>query len=443
MRASRTLADPAAPQIERLRAAVALAALGEAAQAQIIADMACARGWDGEGESFTYDVDEKTRRLVRVGADGALMDEALPLEVAVAKTTSVGAATALIRDLVNLRSRHPVTWRAVQERRLPVWQGRAVAALCARDELDAGQTLAVEARLAPALGRVGYGRLCNLTRAAILAVAPEAARRRSERNAGTRYCTTSTYEDDPTSSYLTAILDTADAVFVDATLDRLADVMGDRGDTRPKDHRRAAALGVLATPALALSLLGVHTRRGMRDDQADPPAITARVAASALPTSQVYVHVSADTLAAGEGVARVESMGPVLIDQLSAILGHSRVRLTPVLHPGDTEPVVDAYEIPRRIREHVVQRDVYEVFPYSCRPARRLDLDHSVPYANGTPGQTRPGNLGPLSRAVHRAKTHCGWRLSQPEPGVFVWRTELGQVCRVGPDGTTDLTNPP
>ena len=39
---------------------------------------------------------------------------------------------------------------------------------------------------------------------------------------------------------------------------------------------------------------------------------------------------------------------------------------------------------------------------------------------------TRPDNLGPLSRKVHRAKTHGGWQLDQPSPGVFLWRSPLG-----------------
>ena len=50
-----------------------------------------------------------------------------------------------------------------------------------------------------------------------------------------------------------------------------------------------------------------------------------------------------------------------------------------VIHNG-TEPGVDSYEIPDRIRESVLLRDVCEVFPHSSRAARRLDLDHTIPY---------------------------------------------------------------
>jgi len=141
-------------------------------------------------------------------------------------------------------------------------------------------------------------------------------------------------------------------------------------------------------------------------------------------------------------VARVENLGPTLVTQLSKLVGHTRIKITPVIWLGDNEPVVDAYEIPRLIRETVWLRDRYEVSPFSTREARKQDLDHSNPYRVGVPGQTRPSNLGPLSRKAHRAKTLSpGWRLIQTEPGVFWWKTRLGQVFRVGPEGTTNHTN--
>lgn len=55
------------------------------------------------------------------------------------------------------------------------------------------------------------------------------------------------------------------------------------------------------------------------------------------------------------------------------------------------------------------------------------------------PGQTCPDNLGPLSRRVHNAKTHAGWRVEQPRPGVFLWTSPLGYRYRVDPDGSHEL----
>ncbi|MEA5118822.1 MAG: hypothetical protein VB036_14580, partial [Propionicimonas sp.] len=67
-----------APAIERLRAAARTIALGEAAQARAIADLAAEHDW-ADGDEF----DVIGLRPVRLGADGtALIDETLPAEVA-------------------------------------------------------------------------------------------------------------------------------------------------------------------------------------------------------------------------------------------------------------------------------------------------------------------------------------------------------------------------
>ncbi|MGV8907460.1 MAG: hypothetical protein ACOH1Y_00615 [Propionicimonas sp.] len=106
-----------------------------------------------------------------------------------------------------------------------------------------------------------------------------------------------------------------------------------------------------------------------------------------------------------------------------------------MIRPYD-EIAVDAYEIPDPIRRQVLQRDIVEVFPFSSRPPREADLDHTIPYRPGGKQQTRASNLGLVSRKPHRAKTHANWQLQQPTPGIFWWRTPTGELYRVGPNGT-------
>ncbi|MGB7961940.1 MAG: hypothetical protein WCF12_03130, partial [Propionicimonas sp.] len=36
-----------------------------------------------------------------------------------------------------------------------------------------------------------------------------------------------------------------------------------------------------------------------------------------------------------------------------------------------------------------------------------------------------------------RAKTRAGWRLRQPRPGLFTWRSPLGRHYWITPDGLT------
>ena len=65
-------------------------------------------------------------------------------------------------------------------------------------------------------------------------------------------------------------------------------------------------------------------------------------------------------------------------------------------------------------------------------PYRTLDR-------GGPPGQTAIGNLGPLSRSEHRLKTHSRWRVRQPEPGVYLWRSPTKAHYLVTNAGTFTL----
>ena len=66
-----------------------------------------------------------------------------------------------------------------------------------------------------------------------------------------------------------------------------------------------------------------------------------------------------------------------------------------------------------------------------CRmPAAKCDDDHTVPYDLG--GRTCECNFGPLCRYHHRVKQSQGWRLEQPEPGIFVWVTPSGRTYTTG-----------
>jgi hypothetical protein len=71
-------------------------------------------------------------------------------------------------------------------------------------------------------------------------------------------------------------------------------------------------------------------------------------------------------------------------------------------------------------------------FPGCRRPARRCDLDHTVPYDQG--GATCECNLAPLCRRHHQAKQAFGWQLTQDQPGVMTWRTPSGRTHTTVPD---------
>lgn len=416
-----SVVEAEAPAVVRLRQAATVQAAAEAAQAQALVDLAAEAEWDEKAE-----FDMAGTRPIRIGADGTrLIDEHLPLEVAAALGISATAAIWLVRDVLNIAARHPRLWHAVQTLQFPLWRARTIAQLVEAAGLDRVEALQVDRELAPALGRVGWRRVCQLLRAAMLRVAPEKLRAQAEQSAAARYVRVGALPDDPASSYLAGRLDTATARDFDDLLDRLADGLVAQGEDGDRDLLRAQAIGAIASdPAKLADLLDSPRPAKRRRKQRRP--------------HQFYVHLPA-TLSP-DAVAEVEKLGPVLADQLAGIMGDRPIKLTPVLRIGGDEPVVDSYEVPAPIREHVVLRDRYDIFPFGSQRARGCDQDHTIPFIEGELGQTRPSNLGPLTRRAHRAKTHGGWQLDQPCPGVFWWTTPRGQTYRVGPDGTTNLT---
>ena len=97
-------------------------------------------------------------------------------------------------------------------------------------------------------------------------------------------------------------------------------------------------------------------------------------------------------------------------------------------HPRRTS----RYRPPRNLVHLVRVRQRTCSFPGCRRPARRTDLDHTVPYDQG--GATCECNLAPLCRRHHLAKQTYGWRLTQDQPGVMTWRTPSGRSYITTPE---------
>ncbi|MFP5252721.1 MAG: hypothetical protein ACLGH4_02870 [Actinomycetes bacterium] len=185
-----------------------------------------------------------------------------------------------------------------------------------------------------------------------------------------------------------------------------------------------------------------------------------------MPSATLYVHVAREDLPVpasngtpgGTQVARVEGVGPVLAAQVRNWLRHRHIRVVPVVDTADVHAGVDSYEVPRWMREVLWLRGPAGADPWSSNLSRRKDADHTVPYHSGSrhpqdqpgtgsgvpPPPTRVANLGLLDRTGHRVKTHGrGWKLRQPQPGVYLWRTPHGYWCRVDRTGTHFLGTTP
>ena len=371
-----------------------------------------------------------TERARLFGGDGTPeAGEFAAAELACLLGVSLAAAAALVADALDLRHRLPLLWRSVTTGQVRVWQARHVARRTRTTGLSLAQARAVDAATTPHLATLPFGRFKDLLEARIIAVDPARAEARAEAEALDRYVTTGQSEHGHKT--LIARATAGEIIYLVAVVDRIAEVLLHRGDTRPVGVRRSKALGLLARPARVLELLGEDVAEDFT-----PPA-----------TATLYVHVSRETLtgdAGAGGVARVEDVGPITVEQVREFLGETAARIVvrPVLDLADESRPVDCYEATPRLREQMVLRQPTSAFPWSPSTSRRMDLDHTGGWTAGT-GATRVGNLGRLTRSEHRVKTHAaGWRHRQPRPGVHLWRTPTGHHYRVDHTGTHAVPEP-
>ena len=231
-------------------------------------------------------------------------------------------------------------------------------------------------------------------------------------------------------------------------------------DTDPVEIRRSKALGILAQPAQALQLLYQHqndTWNGpeepadLADPDEEPDQPSAEVVGDQQPMSDTAgdAHRSLQIVSPPFDPERarpraVEDVGTVLLGRLRTVRGdRCRISVKPVIDLPAGHTPVDGYEIPARLREQLQLRYPADVFPYAVGVSRRMDIDHTIPYLSpdevGPPGQTRIGNLGPHVRRNHRVKTHGGWQVRQPEPGIWLWRSPHRRIYIVNATGTHPL----
>ncbi len=458
-----------------------------------------------------------TERVKQYGADGTPeVAEFAAADLAILLQVAPVTAALRIRDALDLRHRHPRCWKAVQAGRLRAWAAKKITMATASAGLTLEQARWVDAQIADRATRLCWGRLEPVLLSRIIAADPAEAERRRQAADREQGVWTGRDRDNGLRT-LIARAPAPVVIAVLARVNQLAEILRLEGDTRPLGQRQAEALRLMATPHLAALLLEKYAVRGAsvgppadsspgaqgnaaadvqpadeqpaddllweRDlhpadnDADDPPdgpcptcrgsgSLPARAGASpscARPVvdperlrsrAVLYVHVNRTAFTRGkEGVARVEGVGPITVEQARAFLRHHRVRVVPVLDPESTA-AVDSYEVPATMREAVHLRSPASAHPWSASTSRAVDYDHTIAYhgvgqarAGSLGGRTRSGNLGKLTRHEHRIKTHAlGWRVHQPLPGVFYWRNRYGYWARVDRDGThhlgTDLPVP-
>jgi hypothetical protein len=124
--------------------------------------------------------------------------------------------------------------------------------------------------------------------------------------------------------------------------------------------------------------------------------------------------------------------GPPSGGDLRDWLRQRRVQIMPVARGScDHGHAETGYRPSRKLQHLVKARNARCTAPGCGRPAARCDLDHTVAWDKG--GLTCECDLSPLCRHHHRVKQADGWQLSQPEPGVLIWRTPAGRSYATTP----------
>lgn len=334
------------------------------------------------------------------------------------------AAAALIGDALDLHHRHPQLWARVRAGEVRASYARHVAAKTRN--LTPEQAAYVDAAVAESAdGRICWSRFEALVVAKVAQADPDTARAKEEQAAKATFAKKLRGEAHGMASFMVrADVATIEAIeaAVTAGAERVAEAMPDAPDLQTDDDRRVRAVLLLATGA---------------EPDADP--------ADLLPDVHLFVHFYEGP--DREGIARVEGHGPVTEEWVRRVLGpRARFKVRPVLDLAGQAPV-DSYEIPDRHRQAVHLMTPADTFPYASGLDRldhrgpTMQVDHTVPHDEG--GMSGVGNYGPMTTTHHRIKTHGGWQVRQPFPGIYVWRDPHGACYLVDHTGTRRLLDPP
>jgi hypothetical protein len=364
--------------------------------------------------------------------------------LATAREIGVTACERDLADVLDLIHRLPRVWAVTVELACPVWLSRKVARLSRRLPMD--RVALVDAAVADAIATEAAGRVLEICEAKVIEADPAAHAQRAEAQRRRRYVALSR-TDEFGLRHVIARVTAGDAVWIDAMVDRVADLIADRHPHANRDELRSIAMGWLARPAELLALmLGAQ---GDTEEVSRATAFPSEVLKALekahperfRPRTVLYVHLSERALAGLTApVARVEGVGPVLAT--AELFAGTDVSLRPVIDLNDRVDL-NCYEHPVRLAEQRKLTTPGDYFPYAVAVpglAGSVDLDHPTPYRpDGPPGQTGMHNSGPLGRRHHRWKTHAGYTSRQCGTSRWVWRTPHSRYYLVDHRGTRRL----
>ncbi len=324
--------------------------------------------------------------------------------------TSPYGAKRLIADAVDLVHRLPKLWAGVKAGTVRSTHARHVAE--ATRELSAEEAGWVDDEVVEiADGRLAWSRFEAVVEGKVAAASPELARAKEEAAANDLFIRRSRVNKNGIMT-MTIRDHAANILGSEAGVDAVADGLKDQMPDATRTQRRLAAFALLTNPDAYVDLSVGPVK----------------------PKVQIVLHCTPDSR-----IARMEGHGPVTVAFVRHLVSHiaGQVKVQPVIDLNQGASV-DAYEIPQKLREAVHLIHPGDVFPYAANLGKQVDIDHQIPYSEG--GKTSTDNLGPLTRTHHRIKTHAGWEVRQPFPGIVIWRDPHGAHYLVDQTGTRHVT---
>ena len=182
------------------------------------------------------------------------------------------------------------------------------------------------------IGREAAGRVLAVAEAKIIEADPALHDERVEAERRRRYVSSSRTDEFGLRTVI-ARVEAGDAVWVEAIVARVAEILAPRYPEASADEVRSIAFGWLARPAELLALLLEH-RDPQEELELEPSRATAfpadlldalrEVDLSPLaPKAVLYVHLHEAAVHGAGGVARVEGLGPVTLTGLQALLART------------------------------------------------------------------------------------------------------------------------
>ncbi|HSO70743.1 MAG TPA: hypothetical protein VLQ67_14045 [Arachnia sp.] len=103
------------------------------------------------------------------------------------------------------------------------------------------------------------------------------------------------------------------------------------------------------------------------------------------PKLELAVHLHADAVGHLTGAARIEGAGHITTALLAELLPGVEVSVQPVIDLPEMA-AEDRYVPSVRLKKAILIALDRELFPYSTRRSKGLDVDHTEPYTPGRPG---------------------------------------------------------